>query len=153
MNFNVIYFIRIIIYCYVKSFYVLNFNNFSMYCEKCGNLVDDNARFCPKCGENLNKNVETTKVESSNKAKYPPENYLIWAILSTLFCCWPVGIASIVYASKVDSAFNRGDYEGALEASKNAKKWAWISAISAIVFWVLYCLLIVIAVAMGVDLD
>ena len=27
----------------------------------------------------------------------PPPNYLVWAILSTLFCCLPLGIASIVF--------------------------------------------------------
>ncbi len=120
-----------------------------MYCSKCGKLVDDNVQFCPYCGANLGKEVEPVKVDEPNKAKYPPENYLIWAILSTLFCCWPVGIVSIVHASKVESAFNRGDYNGALDASQKAKKWALISAISAGIFWVLYCLLIVVLAAMG----
>ena len=120
-----------------------------MYCSKCGKLVDDNVPFCPYCGANLGKEVESVKVDEPNKAKYPPENYLIWAILSTLFCCWPVGIVSIVHASKVESAFNRGDYNGALDASQKAKKWALISAISAGIFWVLYCLLIVVLVAIG----
>jgi hypothetical protein len=112
-----------------------------MYCKQCGKLVDDNVQFCPICGANLASETQT-KVETPNP-KFPPENHLIWAILSTLFCCWPVGIVSIVYASKVESTFNRGDYNGALEASNKAKKWAIISAISAVVFWVLYFVLIV----------
>ncbi|WP_417935251.1 CD225/dispanin family protein [Flagellimonas maritima] len=29
-----------------------------------------------------------------------PDNYLVWAILSTIFCCIGTGIASIIYASK-----------------------------------------------------
>jgi hypothetical protein len=120
-----------------------------MYCSKCGKLVDDNVQFCPYCGTNLGKEVEPIKVDEPNKAKYPPENYLIWAILSTLFCCWPVGIVSIVHASKVESAFNRGAYNGALDASQKAKKWALISAISAGIVWVLYCLLIVVLVTIG----
>ena len=31
-----------------------------------------------------------------------PESYLVWAILSTVCCCLPFGVVSIVYASKVD---------------------------------------------------
>ena len=31
-----------------------------------------------------------------------PENYLVVAILSTILCCWPAGVVSIVYAAKVN---------------------------------------------------
>ena len=56
-----------------------------------------------------------------------PSNYLVQAILTTLFCCLPFGIVSIVYAAQVDSKYNAGDYAGALASSKNAKTWAWVS--------------------------
>lgn len=52
-----------------------------------------------------------------------PNNYLVLSILSTIFCCWPLGIPSIVYASKVNTKFAEGDYLGAQEASARAKKW------------------------------
>jgi len=52
-----------------------------------------------------------------------PKNYLIESILVTIFCCQPFGIVSIVYASQVNSKYTLGDYDGALQASKNAKKW------------------------------
>lgn len=67
----------------------------------------------------------------------PPESYLVWAILATLFCCWPLGIPSIVYAVKVNKLWMQGQQEAAYEASKNAKKWAIISAVSAGAFLVL----------------
>ena len=57
-----------------------------------------------------------------------PQNYLVWAILATLFCCWPFGIPAIVFAAKVDSCWNKGDYAGAFDASKKAKMWTIISA-------------------------
>ena len=115
-----------------------------MYCSKCGKLVDDNLNYCPNCGENLTKRVNEVKesCENNSQRKFPPENYLVWAILSTVFCCLPFGIVSIVNAANVESKFNRGDYDGALDASKKAKKWAWISAISGFVFWFLYVILI-----------
>ena len=38
-----------------------------------------------------------------------PDNNLVWAILSTILCCLPLGIVAIVYASKVDGLYNQGD--------------------------------------------
>ncbi len=59
---------------------------------------------------------------------HPPiENYLVAAILVTIFCCWPLGIPAIVYAAKVDGCVARNDIAGALEASKQAKTWTWVS--------------------------
>lgn len=57
----------------------------------------------------------------------PPPNYLVFAILVTIFCCQILGIVSIVYAAQVNSKWSAGDYQGALDYSRNAKLWAWIS--------------------------
>ena len=73
-----------------------------------------------------------------------PDNYLVWAILSTLFCCLPLGIASIVFAAQVDGKYNSGDYAGARESSEKAKKFATWGAIAGAVVVVLYILLIVV---------
>ena len=54
-------------------------------------------------------------------------NYLVQAILCTLFCCLPAGIVSIVYAAQVNSKLAVGDRMGAIQSSENAKKWAWVS--------------------------
>lgn len=54
-------------------------------------------------------------------------NYLVWAVLATLFCCLPAGIVSIVYAAQVNGKLAAGDLEGALRASNSAKTWALIS--------------------------
>lgn len=62
-----------------------------------------------------------------------PDNYLVWAILSTLFCCLPLGVVSIVFAAQVDGKYNSGDYAGALESSQKAKKFAMWGAISIVV--------------------
>lgn len=67
-----------------------------------------------------------------------PDNHLVWAILSTVFCCLPTGIASIIYASKVNEAYARGEYEEAKKAAKNAKMWALIGAGSSIIIIIIY---------------
>lgn len=57
-----------------------------------------------------------------------PDTHLVWAILTTLFCCLPFGIVSIVKASQVSSAYHTGNYQQAEQNSRDAKKWAIISA-------------------------
>lgn len=63
-------------------------------------------------------------------------NYLPQAILVTLFCCIPFGIVAIVYAAQVNTKLQLGDYEGAVAASGNAKKWCWISFIAGLIQYV-----------------
>ncbi len=53
-------------------------------------------------------------------------NYLVQSIL-TLFCCWPLSIVAIVFAAQVNGKLAGGDYAGAVQASKQAKMWCWIS--------------------------
>lgn len=65
----------------------------------------------------------------------PPSNYLVFAILSTLFCCQILGIISIVYAAQVNSKWYAGDYQGAIDSSRNAKLWAWVAFGIGIVSW------------------
>lgn len=67
-----------------------------------------------------------------------PKNYLVESILVTIFCCLPFGIAGIVFASQVNSKYASGDYEGALKASEDAKKWMKWGLIAGIIVVVLY---------------
>ena len=63
----------------------------------------------------------------------PPPNHLVWAILSTLFCCLPLGIASIVFAAQVNSKYAAGDIAGAQESSEKARKFAlWATIIGVV---------------------
>ena len=69
-----------------------------------------------------------------------PDNYLVWAILSTLFCCLPLGVASIVFAAQVDSKYNAGDYAGAQASSEKAKNFAIAAAAVGVVIGVIYAI-------------
>jgi hypothetical protein len=71
----------------------------------------------------------------------PPPNHLVWAILTTIFCCLPAGVVSIVYAAQVNSRWRMGDQMGAMNASRNARIWAIVAAVIGIVAAVLFGLL------------
>ena len=76
---------------------------------------------------------------STDPPKIP--NYLVPAILVTLFCCVPFGIISIVYAAQVNGKVALGDIEGALKTSRSARNWAWISfgvGLAITVGWIIY---------------
>ena len=79
-----------------------------------------------------------------------PDSNLVWGILCTCLCCLPLGIVSIVYATKVDSLWLAGAYQEAIEAASKAKKWAIWGAVAGIVFCVLYILLYVVIIGLGV---
>ena len=104
-----------------------------MYCGSCGSEREDGARFCKRCGSALPDPPPDAEAQA---AEPPPhvENYLVPAILVTIFCCVPFGIVSIVYAAQVNGKLEAGDIDGARRASASAKMWAWISFGTALVF-------------------
>jgi len=77
----------------------------------------------------------------------PPPNHLVWAILSTVLCCLPLGVASIVFAAQVNSKWAAGDVAGAQESSRKARLFAIISAVVGLVGGVIYLLVVVLAAA------
>lgn len=68
----------------------------------------------------------------------PVPNHMVWAILVTLFCFLPTGIAAIVFASQVNTKLAAGDRAGAVEASNKAKMWSLISVAVGVVFLVIW---------------
>lgn len=121
------------------------------FCPKCGAQVADGATFCLNCGYKLSEaqTVSTPpqpQPQSPSQATTPnskpcPDNYLVYAILTTLFCCLPFGIAGIVKAAQVSTKYQAGDYEGAVQASADAKKWSQTALICGIV-WSAICFII-----------
>jgi hypothetical protein len=67
------------------------------------------------------------------------------AILTTLFCCLPFGIVSIVYASQVQGKLAAGDQQGAIKASRTARTWAWVAFGVGLVLTLFYAAGIIIA--------
>lgn len=82
-----------------------------------------------------NNNLEFNEFEET---KVPPQNYLLLAILTTFFCCLPIGVYAIIKSTSVNTLWTQGQYELANKASQEAKKWSIIAIISGIVGIILY---------------
>ena len=111
-----------------------------MFCQNCGAEINDNAVVCVKCGCAV---VKKEQAQLETKVS----NNLALAIFSTICCCIPTGIVSIIYATKVDGLLKSGDVSGAKDAAKKASMCAWIGTISGAIFGVIYILLAIIGEA------
>lgn len=99
-----------------------------MFCSKCGKENDDNAFRCIQCNEVLHHEpMEKPGPAPVAAAAVTVPNYLVQAILATLFCCLPLGIPAIVFAAQVNGKVAAGDVTGALDASKKARLFCWLS--------------------------
>jgi hypothetical protein len=134
-----------------------------LYCPNCGAQNSEDATYCANCGAELRK-IETPGMDVPPPPQQPPPqpgtqtsyapqsaqssvpNYLVQAILTTIFCCLPFGIVSIVYAAQVNGKVAAGDQAGALESSAKAKMWAWISFGAGLVVIGGYLILVVVGV-------
>ena len=81
-----------------------------------------------------------------------PSNNLVWGILTTICCCLPFGIVSIVFAAKVDSLYYSGRYEEAQTAARKAGTWAVVAAIVGFLSSCAYGILQLYAAKKGLSL-
>ena len=124
-----------------------------MFCSQCGANNADTAAVCVQCGRNLQVATATTPLQSTGVVLPPGatvQNYLVFAILATVFCCLPAGIPAIIYAAHVNSKLQAGDLAGAQAASNNAKMWCLISLGLGLGSIVLYGVLIMAGVLSGI---
>ena len=121
-----------------------------MYCTDCGSENSDDARFCKSCGKTVTEPEPGTRGSDPKHPGItgPPThvpNYLVPAILTTIFCCLPTGIVSIVYAARVNGQITNGDLEAAKRSSEQAKLWAWVSFGMGITLFSIFVVLPVLA--------
>jgi hypothetical protein len=114
-----------------------------MFCRNCGAQNDDNAMKCARCGGALG-----AAAASDVPAQTVP-NYLVHAILVTIFCCLPFGIVGIVYAAQVNSKLAGGDYQGALDSSGKAKTWTLVGFLCGLVATLLYVSMMILGIMAG----
>lgn len=106
------------------------------FCTNCGQQIDSGIQFCPHCGTGTQEGgapaTETAPPYASsgsfgNQPYTHVPNYLVQAILVTIFCCLPFGIVAIIYAAQVNGKLAIGDRAGAMKTSASAKTWCWVS--------------------------
>ncbi len=73
-----------------------------------------------------------------------PDTNLVWGILCAVLCCLPLGVVSIIYASKVSGLWAQGRYAEAQKSADDAKKWAIWGAAAGVVVIIISALLAVV---------
>ena len=137
-----------------------------MFCPKCGTKNDDTAFICIHCGQPLRAEgpaagngfgIPLSKGPAATGVNPPPQpqfsqpacqpapaavvpvnipSHLAPAIITTLCCCLPTGIAAIVFASQVNGKLQSGDVAGAQKSSHLASVWIWVSVGLGIVYMI-----------------
>ena len=74
-------------------------------------------------------------------------NYLVQSIVS-IFCCWPLAIPAIIFASQVNGKLAAGDYAGAQEASRKAKQFSTIAIGIGLAAFVIQIILMLVGVSL-----
>ena len=123
-----------------------------MFCTKCGKENEANATHCVECGEAMTfaqpqAAASTAQPQAAPSASGQPTqvpNYLVQAILVTIFCCLPFGIVAIVFAAQVNGKLQAGDINGAMESSRKAKMWSWLGFGIGLAFAILYAVFILL---------
>ncbi|HET6181507.1 MAG TPA: CD225/dispanin family protein [Candidatus Sulfotelmatobacter sp.] len=124
-----------------------------MFCSQCGTNNADTAAVCVQCGRNLLAGAPVPL--QAEGLVLPPgatvPNYLVFAILTTVFCCLPTGIAAIVFAAQVNGKLQAGDLAGAQAASKNAKLWCLVSLGLGLGITLIYGILMMVGIVSGIN--
>lgn len=134
----------------------------NVFCPKCGALQEQqgnpasgNAQPDQQSGYNPVSNQQPTQ-QSNSYQQYNPQNnqygsynrpayqtpppvdhtgILIWSILTTLFCCTPLGIAGIVFSTQAKKAMT---VEEAQSKLKNAKLMCIIGDVAGVLILIAY---------------
>jgi hypothetical protein len=77
------------------------------------------------------------------------KNYLVESILCLVCCAGILAIPAIIYAAQVNGKLAAGDYQGAVEASNNAKKWCIIAVSIAVVCGGIWLIFVIFANVMA----
>jgi Interferon-induced transmembrane protein len=73
----------------------------------------------------------------------PPDNNVVWAILSTILCCLPLGVVAIIKSMQVNTLWAQGQYDAARASADDALKFSRWAAIAGIIVGVLWLIFVV----------
>ena len=74
----------------------------------------------------------------ANRARFEPDTHLCYAVFTCICCCWPFGLAAIIYSVRCSRAIMQGKFEEARQLSGMAKLWAHFSLIAGIFITLIY---------------
>lgn len=120
-----------------------------MFCPQCGTQNDDSAMHCANCGVALQMGAPEMAPQQPMPYAERPPNYLVQAILVTIFCCMPFGIVAIIFAAQVDGKAASGDIEGACDYSNKARMWCLVSLGLGLIIPILYIGMMILAGIVG----
>ena len=133
-------------------------------CSKCGASNPDNVDICVLCGYKFKEDIKTEEVIKETDISFEKEknkeevkknytskvmripNYLVGAILVTIFCCLPLGIVAIIKSAEVNTKISNGDIEGALKASAMVRRMIIFSILAWVIVVISYFLFIFLTV-------
>ena len=98
-----------------------------MFCTDCGANNEENAWKCINCGKVLYRR------QAPRRTVVVPD-YLVPAILCTVFCCMPLGIPAIVFAAQAQTYKSNGKIKEAVEMSNKAKKFCMYSLFAQLIY-------------------
>jgi hypothetical protein len=70
------------------------------------------------------------------------------AIIS-IFCCWPLAIPAIIFATQVNGKLAAGDTAGAEDASKKAKMFSFIAIGIGVLGIAVYVIMLILGVGLS----
>ncbi len=67
-----------------------------------------------------------------------PPTFMVWAVISTVCCCLPLGVVAIFFAAQVSTKYYARDFEGSKKASERAELWIILAIALGVAFNILY---------------
>lgn len=110
------------------------------YCAHCGTQIAKLAVVCPRCGCRVNSR-DYRNADTSVRIN----TYLTESILVTIFCCFPLGVAAIIFSCLASSAAKNGDEEEAASKAKVAGILCLVSFLVTLLVAFIWFVLFVIA--------
>ena len=118
-----------------------------MVCNVCGHTNEPDVKFCTSCGNAITQEGGQNNAQNPMQYETPPNipNYLAFSIIVTILCCLPLGIAAIIKSTQVDKFIATGNYQSAMESSKQAKLFCILSAVLGVIVSIIYVIVIVLS--------
>lgn len=106
----------------------------------------------PACLKTVEVRTVSILIEMQEIINEKPDNFLPWAIVSTVLCCLPFGIVAIVYASKVDTLWYAQKQAEAVHAAKQARTWTFVSIGTGLFFVLMYIFFMGTVLSLGLNM-